>query len=107
MASLLRIIRRVPTTRFSGGRGERLLSVDIIDSRRWIMDNGKCGAERRKSRRLEINMRVTRGVVVPPARMNMHEPVKHSICGGNISMNGTYVTIDGEGESIENRLSLI
>lgn len=60
--------------------------------------------------RLEINMRVTRGVVVfPPARMNMHEPVKHSICGGDISMNGTYVTIarDGEGESIENRLSLI
>lgn len=60
--------------------------------------------------RLEINMRVTRGVVVfPPTRMNMHEPVKHSICGGDISMNGTYVTIarDGEGESIENRLSLI
>lgn len=60
--------------------------------------------------RLEINMRVTRGVVVfPPARMNMQEPVKQSICGGDISMNGTYVTIarDGEGESIENRLSLI
>ena len=57
--------------------------------------------------------------------MNMHEPVKHSICRGNISMNGTFVTIatrerernergereraqrDRSDRSIENRLSLI